>query len=53
LTAGAEGYTAVRIIKTTGAPPGLLTGVYYYVVKTIGYFHEDKYKGSITILGGN
>ncbi len=39
--------------KNDWSPSGAPDGVYYYVVKTIGYFHEDKYKGSITILGGN
>jgi hypothetical protein len=32
-------------------PSGAPDGVYYYVVKTIGKFNEDKYKGSVTILG--
>jgi len=30
---------------------GLPDGVYYYVLKTIGYYKTDKYKGSITIFG--
>jgi len=34
-------------------PSGAPDGVYFYVVKTIGYFTEDKHKGSVTILGGN
>jgi PKD repeat protein len=30
---------------------GMPDGVYYYVIKTIGYYKTEKYKGSLTILG--
>lgn len=30
---------------------GVPDGAYYYVLKTIGYYQTDKYKGSLTILG--
>ncbi len=30
---------------------GMPDGVYYFVMKTIGYYKTDKYKGSLTILG--
>jgi PKD repeat protein len=32
-------------------PEGLHDGVYYYELKTIGYYRTNKYKGSITLLG--
>ena len=34
-------------------PVGAPDGVYYYVVKSIGFFSTNKHKGSVTILGGN
>jgi hypothetical protein len=30
---------------------GVPDGAYYYVLKTIGYYQTDKYKGALTILG--
>jgi hypothetical protein len=30
---------------------GASDGAYYYILKTIGYYQTDKYKGAITILG--
>jgi hypothetical protein len=30
---------------------GVPDGSYYYVLKTIGFYRTDKYKGSITVLG--
>jgi hypothetical protein len=39
--------------KNDWSPEGAPDGVYFYVVKTIGYFNIDKHKGSVTILGGN
>lgn len=32
--------------------PDAPNGVYYYVVKSVGLFSTDKFKGSVTILGG-
>lgn len=31
---------------------GVPDGSYYFVLKTVGYYRTDTYKGSITILGG-
>jgi gliding motility-associated-like protein len=28
-------------------------GTYYYVLRCVGYFREDVFKGAITILGSN
>ncbi|MBK7029448.1 MAG: gliding motility-associated C-terminal domain-containing protein [Bacteroidales bacterium] len=39
--------------KNDWSPAGAPDGVYFYVVKTIGYFNTDKHKGSVTIMGGN
>jgi len=37
--------------KSDWQAKGVPDGSYYYVLKTIGFYKTEKFKGSITILG--